>query len=130
MTFGQKLVNDWNTVSTQSKFWKCIFPFFPCLTDKWILIFFTINKKVQSGLKIWYTSGLEGIKLCSVLWAQKSCSKHEIQQFDWLIIESEYKNRAPKFYDCEARTLSNLHTILWDFGRICFIMSKTNFKIF
>ena len=25
--------------------------------------------------------GLEGIKLCSVLGAQKSCSKHEIQQF-------------------------------------------------
>ena len=46
--------------------------------------------------------GLEGIKLCSVLGAQKSGSKHEIQQFDWLIFESEYKNHARKFYDREA----------------------------
>ena len=48
--------------------------------------------------------GLEGIKLCSVLGAQKSCSKHEIQQFDWLIFESEYENHARKFYDREARS--------------------------
>ena len=31
--------------------------------------------------------GVEVIKLFSVLGAQKSCSKHEIQHFDWLIFE-------------------------------------------
>ena len=48
-------------------------------------------------------SGVEVIKLCSVLGAQKSCSKHKIRHFDWLILESEYKNRARKFYDRKAR---------------------------
>ena len=49
------------------------------------------------------TPGLEGITLCSVLGAQKSCSKYEIHQLDWFIFESEYKNYARKFYDREAR---------------------------
>ena len=60
------------------------------------------TKGVTCGAGSAYPSrapGLEGIKLCSVLGAQKSCSKCEIQQFDWLILESEYKNHASKFYD-------------------------------
>ena len=39
------------------------------------------------------------IKLCSVLGAQKSCSNHEIQQFDWLVLKYKYKKLTRKFYD-------------------------------
>ena len=53
-------------------------------------------------------SGVEVIKLCLVLGAQKSCSKHEIQHFDWLIFEYEYKKLTRKFYDRKA----------WYLGRV------------
>ena len=46
--------------------------------------------------------GLEEIKLCFVLEAQKSWSKHEIQHFDWLILEYEHKKLTRQFYDFKA----------------------------
>ena len=74
------------------------YPWFTVL----ILVFYFPKMSLRSGVEV--------IKLCSVLEAQKSCSKHEIKHFDWLILESEYKYRARKFYDRKAWSSNLLNT--------------------
>lgn len=60
-----------------------------------IIIIFFLS---QTGVKV--------IKLCSMLGAQQSCWKQEIQHFEWMITEYEYNKLTPKFNDFQTRSHS------------------------